>query len=183
MKVLQTQRTYNTSPLPNLVKHENKVNHATINTGDGNPNPSVIFGQATAPGLNTLDFSDIKLLDAPSNKGGNTGSRVVLHETLEAYYTSQPDYSTNALLAHNEVGKIFPGYDFVLNSIQYGATDANGNVSGFTFDAFEQNNLNAKSVLTFKFVTPVPRTALPTESSARLGNMPSFNLSEVKKIP
>jgi RHS repeat-associated protein len=65
--------------------------HAVIDTGDGQPDENVLFGrndQAAGrgpAGRNTLDMSEIKLLDAPENKGGLTAADAVAHETLEAY--------------------------------------------------------------------------------------------------
>jgi hypothetical protein len=109
-------------------------NHATVDTGNGKPNDNVLFGQATAKGLNTLDFTDIRQLDAASNAGGNTGSMVVAHETLEAYYTSLglPPFGNPS--AHNNTGLYFSGYDYA-STVEYMKPDANGNVRGFTLDS------------------------------------------------
>jgi RHS repeat-associated protein len=73
---------------------DNKVT-ATIDTGDGQPNDKVDFGGSDMlepggkPGRNTLDMSEMKLLDAPENKGGMSSGNAVAHETLEAYATAQ----------------------------------------------------------------------------------------------
>jgi RHS repeat-associated protein len=70
--------------------------HATIDTGNGQPNDKVLFGRndkqaGLGPaGRNTLDMSEMKLLDAPENKdhGGLTSGDAIAHEILEAYGTA-----------------------------------------------------------------------------------------------
>src|SRR2546423_2650237 len=69
-------------------------NHAVIDTGNGKPNDSVDFGgndaQTGGPqGRNTLDMPEMKLLDAPENRGGMTSGNAVAHETLEAWASPQ----------------------------------------------------------------------------------------------
>ncbi len=64
-------------------------NHVSIDTGDGKPNSDVFFGAFGGNGKQTIDFSDMEKLDAPSNNGGPSASQLVAHETLEGYYASQ----------------------------------------------------------------------------------------------
>jgi RHS repeat-associated protein len=148
---------------------------ATVNTGTKGPNPDVLFGQATSKGLNTLDFSDLALLDAPENKGGNTASNIVLHETLEAHYTAAgfplfvPTFP-NGPTAHGFAGIYFPGYDFAGNSIVYSKPDSQGLVQGFTYDAYGQGiaGLGVRSRFTMQLVTPVPSSSLPPQNDAKI---------------
>jgi RHS repeat-associated protein len=77
----------------NAITDEN--NHAVIDTGNGQPDDSIDFGRNDAAeaggpeGRNTLDMTEMKLLDSPSNKGGLPSGDAVAHETLEAYASAQ----------------------------------------------------------------------------------------------
>jgi RHS repeat-associated protein len=93
--------------------------HATIDTGNGQPNENVLFGRndmeaiGGARGRNTLDMSEIKLLDSPENKGGISAGDAVAHETLEAYVNAQgksPD------AAHDFAGQHFGSIEQIPSS-------------------------------------------------------------------
>jgi RHS repeat-associated protein len=136
---------------------------ATIDTGDGKDNPDVLFGQSngqTGSGnaVNTLDISDIKQLDDPSNKGGVTGSQFVKHETFEAFQRAAGKEQTEAHDAANAI----VGYGLDKVSSQGITNDGNRTYAGatITFSSVVGTSIKPSSTVsyqaTMQYATPVP---------------------------
>jgi RHS repeat-associated protein len=157
------------------------INHATIDTGNGQPNPLVFFGRFDGGGHNTLDFSDINLLDAPANAGGITSTQVVAHETLEAY-SSAKNPGSPVGPNHNFANQYAGGLDQVAGSGQpvwdNPATQANLVGATATFTVHGSNPV-VREEITLHFVTPIPQAAISTTPS---GSQPN-NVVSVRKVP
>ncbi|HEX8148023.1 MAG TPA: LamG-like jellyroll fold domain-containing protein [Pyrinomonadaceae bacterium] len=99
-------------------------NHAVIDTGNGLPNDSVDFGSndkqaGVGPaGRNTLDMNEMKLLDAPENRGGMTSGDAVAHETLEAFASAQGQRWEDA---HAYATQYFGAFEFVNSRLTDGS--------------------------------------------------------------
>ncbi|MGH9874727.1 MAG: RHS repeat-associated core domain-containing protein [Pyrinomonadaceae bacterium] len=146
----------------NAITDQNR--HVTIDTGDGTRNSGVFFGRFDGNGHQTLDFSDIKQLDAPGNSSGPnfSNSDVLTHETLEAYYGTMPS-SADVNSAHQATNPFFPGLDPIPNSgfarptcIVCGTL-----ISSATTDWQVHGNSAIKMRITTEYISPVPAASLP----------------------
>jgi hypothetical protein len=131
----------------------------------------VQYGQATKPGTNTIDFSDINLLDAPANKGGLTGDDLAAHETLEAYYTSQGESLVDA---HFHASR-FPGAEGMAGPVNFFdiSNTATGNLVGFTRVDNIINRSGIYESTTNMYVTPIPKATIKRTSFEDRLNRPS----------
>jgi RHS repeat-associated protein len=128
------------------------------------------FAGNQKPGLQVIDFSDIRLLDTPENRTFYSPEQAVGHETLEAYYGS---FSEKYADAHDQANQWFPGLEEVKNSGQLGAADAQGRVSKFTSEFSRADNPNLKIKVTGQFLSPVPASSMPQPS----------HIIKVEKVP
>ena len=144
-------------------------NHATIDTGNGQPDTSVFFGEYGAGGNQRLDFADLNQLDAPQNAGGITASQVVAHETLEAYASSQ---GSNFGDAHSYANQYYGGLDPIPNSGRL-QTDANGRATGGTAEFTVRGSPGVTERVTLQYVTPMPVSSLPQPA----------NVVNVERVP
>nr|MBA3243096.1 RHS repeat-associated core domain-containing protein [Acidobacteriota bacterium] len=155
-------------------------NHAVIDTGKAGANDEVLFGGNDATnkngpaGRNTLDMSEINLLDSPENKGGLSAGDAVAHETLEAYASAQGQSFPEA---HEYAGKHFGKFDGA------GKWDFPGTPEPFTgkynsgtldFNVVKANGSKA----TMRADVNFPYGAHP---NAR--RMPYFNVTKVRIVP
>jgi RHS repeat-associated protein len=139
-------------------------NHVSIDTGDGKPNEQVFFGAFEGNGKQKLDFADIRLLDAPENRGGYTGEEAIAHETLEAYIGAKNKLGPGSIAYAHGYANSFPGsggLDPVENTTYAGRTDAKGNLITATTLFMVAKDPSRFIRVTLQFSTPQPLNALP----------------------
>ena len=157
--------------------------HATIDTSNGKPNDEVTFGRSDmtyengTTGRNTLDMSEIKLLDSPENKGkgGLSASDAVCHETLEAYKTAG---GASPQEAHDYAGKYFGKFDGAENwGFPAGPSPLDGRYYNGTLD-FNVVKANG-SRATMRADVNIPRGISPRDVDV----VPLFNVTKVRIVP
>lgn len=149
-------------------------NHVTIETVQNDS--GVFFGAFRGGGKNTLDMSDMKLLDAPKNAGGFSSEQAVGHETLEAYKSAQGDGYTDS---HNYANKYFGGLAPPTGNGTPIFDAKNANLIGVTADFPVVGKPGVNARVTMHFVTPIPVQSLP---NVKPGTQ-SVHVVDVEKKP
>jgi RHS repeat-associated protein len=148
--------------------------HVTIETLQNDS--GVFFGAFRGGGKNTLDMSDMKLLDAPKNVGGFSSEQAVGHETLEAYKSAQGKGYNDS---HNYANKYFGGLDPATGNGTPIFDAKNANLIGVAadFPVIGKPGVNAR--VTMHFVTPIPVQSIP---NVKPGTQP-VHVVDVEKKP
>ena len=164
-------------------------NHAVINTvresGD------VDFGRFDGNGQNTIDSSDLAILDNSSDNADFTAAHVVGHETLEAYHSAKKKtIMANMNKSHNYANKFFAGIEPVANqssatfTVNNGGTINNYSVSNIpnsgaithVSSVFNIQGTNRNIRIEKQFISPIPVNAIPS-------SLPSHHIVDVRREP
>ncbi len=181
--VLSDPRQYNEGVVGTLQGGDDQLYHAI--TGDtridivaSNRDASVDFGRFDGNGKNTIDFTDVSLLDAPANAGGLTGAQVVGHETLEAYEAARTG-ANKPNKPHDYANQYFGGLEQPIESTisPYGVP--NVEVRGVTFELPIHRGNGVNLEMTREFVTPIP---IGADGSIPAGPHPA-HITKVAKKP
>jgi RHS repeat-associated protein len=138
--------------------------HAVIDTV--NKSSGVFFGSFNGQGYNTVDMSDLAVLDNSSDNGGFTSAQVVGHETLEAYHSAVNQTTlANMGNSHFYANQFFPGLTPAANP-NVVLTINNGNIthiqSNFSVQDKTSNATSTTLRIERQFVTPIPLNAIPS---------------------
>jgi RHS repeat-associated protein len=164
-------------------------NHAVIDTvresGD------VDFGRFDGKGHNTIDSSDLSILDNSSDNAGFTAAHVVGHETLEAYHSAiNQTTSANMNDSHNYANGFFAGITPVTDqsSATFTVNDG-GTINNYSASSIPNSGVitHVSSVFNIQgtktniriekqFISPVPRNAIPV-------NVPPHHIVDVRREP